>query len=196
MIVGFDLNGSIRNIDRQIGRYYAKEFDRTFDYENFDPDNIDKYRGFDFKNTLIYNKFLYEDYTLEIFGHSNECFRGVMNSLNNWFVNIIDLELTHITPMIVSTQEFSPSIHSTYYFLSKTGCKIRDIYLGKKYNDVWDKCDVIITSDPSIIKNKPNGKICIKINQKYNKDLDSDFSFDNLMECLKDDNLIKILTNG
>lgn len=194
MVVGFDLNGSIRDIDRQIGRYYAKEFDRSFDYENFDSDVMDKYRGFNFRNTLVYNKFMYEDYTLEIFGHANECSRGLMNLLNGWFVNIIDMELSNIKPMIISTKEYSPSIHSTYYFLSKTGCKIREVYLGKNNEDVWDKCDVIITADPNIIINKPDNKICVKINKKYNKDLITDYSFDNLIECLKGDNLIKILT--
>jgi hypothetical protein len=57
---------------------------------------------------------------------------------------------------------------STFFFLSKTGCKIENIRFVTDYAKKWDGIDVLITN-PKALESKPEGKISIKVNASYKK---------------------------
>ena len=60
---------------------------------------------------------------------------------------------------------------------------------------IWDKCDVLITAEPKLLENKPEGKIAIKIEMPYNKECQSDYTYSKLSEFLDDNNIIEKLIN-
>ena len=84
------------------------------------------------------------------------------------------------------------SIVSTYHFLAKHACKIRNINFVKDYEDIWDVADVVISDCPEVFETKPENGKSIKINHMYNDYSESDFSFDSLNE-IKSEKFIKNL---
>jgi hypothetical protein len=77
---------------------------------------------------------------------------------------------------------------STFFFLSKTGCKIENIRFVTDYAKKWDGIDVLITANPKALESKPEGKISIKVNASYNKNV-SDYEIDSLLKFMKMKNL-------
>ena len=76
------------------------------------------------------------------------------------------------------------------------GTKIREIYLPTDSLTIWDKCDVLITANPKLLDNKPEGKVSIKIITEYNKENESNLSFYSLNDFLNnEENTIKLI-NG
>lgn len=89
------------------------------------------------------------------------------------------------------------TIQSTYYFLSKIGCRVREVYLPKDSNTVWNKCDVLITANPLFIETKPKDKQIVKIKTTYNEELKGDYEFDSFIEFMGDENnILKVIKNG
>ena len=95
----------------------------------------------------------------EVFGCAGTYGMHLPNSINNWH---IDNKSNHEF-LVFSLGESGLSIQSSYFFLSKIGCKIREVFFPKKYKDLWDKCDVIITANQNIARNKPNDKYVVLI---------------------------------
>jgi hypothetical protein len=60
---------------------------------------------------------------------------------------------------------------------------------------IYDRCDILITANPNLIKNCPEGKTVVKINTPYNADVECRYSFDSLLGAIKDENetIIKII---
>ena len=81
-------------------------------------------------------------------------------------------------------------------FLSKIGTKVRNTYFPIDSLTIWDKCDVLITANPNLITNKPDGKQVIKIKTEYNNEVSADYTFNSLSDFLTDEkNTIKLF-NG
>ena len=60
----------------------------------------------------------------------------------------------------------------------------------------WDGVDILVTANPDALKNKPSGKISVKIKASYNSDAPSDYELDSILEFIKDESLReRILTN-
>jgi hypothetical protein len=76
---------------------------------------------------------------------------------------------------------------STFFFLSKTGCKIENIRFVTDYAKKWDGIDVLITANPKALESKPEGKISIKVNASYNKNVSADYEIDSLLEFMKNE---------
>ena len=72
---------------------------------------------------------------------------------------------------------------------------MREIYLPMDSSTIWDKCDVLVTATPNLISNKPDGKIVVKIEMPYNKDIESDYSYQKLSDFLNDNEIIEKLIN-
>ena len=49
----------------------------------------------------------------------------------------------------------------------------------------------MITADPEVLENKPNGKVSIKVINHYNKDCQSDYTVIDLKEILDDKKLLE-----
>ena len=81
-------------------------------------------------------------------------------------------------------------------FLGKNNIPINRVIFEKNYDELWKHFDVIITTNTTILETKPNDKITIKINREYNKNIESDFEFNNLQDCiLSASGLIEMLEN-
>ena len=78
------------------------------------------------------------------------------------------------------SREIGPSVPSTYFFLSKTSCQVRDIKFISDNKEHWIHVDVMITDHPDILLSKPEGKISIKIEKEFNKDIESDYTIESI----------------
>ena len=148
-----------------------------------------------FKTTRAYEKFVYEDYSFELFGKCPTCTKKLTEQLNDWTEQTLkDIDTdAPIDVMFVSPMEYGASIGNTYFFISKLGTKIREVYLPTDSRTIWDKCDILITANPNLLETKPEGKTAIKINKDYNKDSAADYSYETLSMFLTDEKIIEKL---
>lgn len=141
-----------------------------------------------------YNKFTYEDYPFEIFGEAPVMEKMLDKSLNLWHIKLSELneydENTEL--MIANAGEFNTSIGFTCFFLSKIATRVREFFFPKNRLDIWrEDVDVLITADPDLLKNKPDGKVSVKIKRQYNEDCTADIEYDNLSDLLNDNDFFK-----
>ena len=47
---------------------------------------------------------------------------------------------------------------------------------------MWDSIDILLTANPNLLLNHPNGKIVIKYETSYNKDIETEYSITKLKE--------------
>lgn len=198
MKIAIDLNDVVRDFSNNFLKYYIERYNHEFDLEDFEFWSNKLCDVFQFNSENAYNNFVYNDYAFELFGKPSVCYRGLEKDLNNFTEKTIkDIDCDEeLDIMFVSTMEYGLSIGNTYFFISKLGTKIREIYLPKDSTTIWDKCDILITANPNLLEIKPDGKISIKINFDYNKEYESDYNFNNLGQFLNNVELIKkLLTN-
>lgn len=188
MVLGIDINDTLRAFTRKLIEQYKKGIDENID---LDENNIETNNYIDilpFGSIEEYNEFLYTDYPYEIYGCATFMSRNLGSLLNSWINKLPDYEDKAPKLVFIGTKEGGLSIPSTLYFLSKTGCAIRNILFPMDSLESWDSCDVLITANPFLLDNKPEGKISVKINTSYNKDSKSDYAFDTLTEFLDNNN--------
>lgn len=184
MVLGIDINDTLRAFTRNLIDRYKKSIDETFD---LDEDNIETNNYIDilpFKTLQEYNEFLYTDYPYEIYGCAMFMDRNLGALLNSWINKLYDYEDKKPDLVFISTREGGLAISSTLYFLSKTGCEMRKILFPIDSLESWNACDVLITANPLLLDNKPENKISIKIAASYNKDSISDYTFGTLTDFL------------
>ena len=198
MKIAIDLNDVVRDFSNNFVRYYIEGYDRNFDLDGFEFWTNDFSALFPFKSKAAYNNFIYNDYAFELFAKCPVCTRGLETALNEWTEKTLkDLDINEdIEIMFVSTMEYGLSIGNTYFFISKLGSKIREVYLPIDSSTIWDKCDVLITANPNLLDSKPEDKITIKINTEYNKESESNMSFYTLDGFINNEENIIKLVNG
>ena len=197
MKIAIDLNDVVRDYSNNFVRYYIEGYDRNFDLNNFEFWTNDLSVLFPFKSKKSYNNFVYNEYAFELFGKCSTTSRGLETELNTWTEQTLkDLDIDEIIePIFVSPMEYGLSIGNTYFFLSKLGTKIREVYFPIDSSIIWDKCDVLITANPDLLKTKPDNKITIKIKTEYNNDCESNYSFNSLSEFLRNNENTEKLIN-
>ncbi len=189
--VGISLN--------EVLRAYVEQFDYVYNKyigdSNIKKDDIlefDLIKYFKFDDIRKFNTFLYKESPLEIFGHADQLHDGLINRFNNFIMDIKD-DGEHEIEIV--SREVDKSIPSTYFFLSKTGCRIENIRFVDDYSKKWDGLDVLITANPKALEAKPNGKISIKINASYNKNVKADYELDSIDDFIKDEELRNRILN-
>lgn len=193
MKIAIDLNDVVRDFSNNFLRYYVERYNHEFDLEDFEFWSHNLNEVFPFNSENAYYNFIYNDYAFELFGKCGVCSRNLESELNDWTektLKDIDSE-EKIEVMIVSPKEYGASIGSTYFFLSKLGTKIREVYFPVNSETIWNKCDVLITANPDLLLSKPDCepcKISIKINTEYNKESNADYTFSSLSKFLSDKN--------
>jgi hypothetical protein len=62
---------------------------------------------------------------------------------------------------------------------------------------IYDKADIVITTQPSLIEQCPENKIVIKIETDYNKDIETKYTYKSLSNVINDPEqlIINILEN-
>ena len=94
------------------------------------------------------------------------------------------------------SREAMNSIPASYFFLSKTLCRVNDINFVTKYENKWDDVDVLITASPRALAAKPEGKTSVKINTPYNTDVEADYELDSLVEFMESTEVREAILEG
>jgi hypothetical protein len=155
---------------------------------NLPLDTYDLLNHYQFDTREEFEKFFYTDYSFQIFA-SALAFPKSMDSVN--FLQIFG-DSTEMFDVVLFAKCKDTSIVSTYHFLAKHACKIRNIQFVNEYEDIWDKADVVISDCPEIFETKPENKLSIKINHMYNEYSNSDYSFDSIND-IKNEKFIRNL---
>ena len=100
--IGIELNHVVRDINKQIVKYYAK-----------------------FESKHARNNFLYIDYPYEIFGCASTVEKNLSTKITSWLSDIENIEDEDIRIAFYSLDEEALTIQSTYFFLSKIGTRVR-----------------------------------------------------------------------
>lgn len=191
MVIGISLNEVLRDFISQFEYTYSKYINEV----SIKKDDITSFNLIDyfkFSSVDELNKFLYLDASLEVFGHADQLEDNIMNHFNEFLMDIQDDEEHEIE---IVSREVMKSIPSTYFFLSKLGCRADRLRFVKNYEDKWNGLDVLITANPKALENKPKDKISVKINTSYNKNSKSDFELDSIVEFFKDSTLREKILN-
>jgi len=135
----------------------------------------------------LYN-FLYEEYTMELFGHAPSSEMMTFNMLNDIYHNLRDKY-----DLLIVSDEIGKSKPSSLFFLSKFGCLLEKVFFYSEItkNNMWNEVDILLTANPDLLLNKPSNKIVIKYETEYNQDVDSKHSIKSLSEF--EDKLNKII---
>ena len=165
--------------------------DNKFEYKILSPvTSLDLENHFLFKDKDELYSFMFEDYTMELFGHAPSTEMMTFNLLNDIYYNLRD---TH--DLIIVSDEIGRSKPSSLFFLSKFGCLVEKIFFYSEItkNNMWNDIDILLTANPSLLLNKPSNKIVIKYITHFNKDIESEYSISSLSEF--EDKLKKIIKN-
>ncbi len=126
-----------------------------------------------------FNKFMYEDFLIEIFGSSPVLYRGLDIHLREFSTTFDEFA----TIVLFSTEQ-NPSISPTLFFLSKIRTTIREIHFLNNNIDIWKKgVDVVITTDPEILESSI-GKT-VKIEREWNENNTGDYKALNVIDLIK-----------
>jgi hypothetical protein len=112
------------------------------------------------------------------------------NTLNDIYHNLRDMY-----DLMIVSDEIGRSKPSSLFFLSKFGCLLEKIFFYSEVtkNDMWNDVDILLTTNPDLLLNKPLNKIVIKYETEFNKDISSEHTIYSLSEF--EDKLIKIFEN-
>ena len=192
MKIGIELNNIVRDLNKQIIKYYKKDINQSFDDKNVNYNVTNVIDSIDFKSKKAKFEYMYVDYPYEIFGCATTTHRNLAVTINNWLISLGNKEDDNYDVKLFSLKEEALSIQSTYYFLSKIGCRVREMFFPKDGVEMWDKCDVIITLNERIIDNKPEGKVVVLINKDDNNNLQEkvDLHYDSLVDLINDTDFI------
>jgi hypothetical protein len=191
MKIGITINEVLRDFIGQFAYTYNKYIEEI-DITNDDITSFNLIEHFKFDDINKLNRFLYLEAPLEIFGHADQMSDGLMNHFNNFLTEIED-EGEH--EIILISREVEKSIPSTFFFLSKTGCRIKNIKFVLNYDEKWEDVDVLITANPKTLELKPSGKISIKVKTSYNNDASSDYELDSLLDFINNEELRNRILN-
>ena len=123
-----------------------------------------------FENEDDLYSFLYEEFPMEIFGHSQSTEYTTFNDLNEQYVNLRD---SH--DLLIVSDEIGKSKPSSLFFLSKFGCQLEKIkfYSNSTINSMWNEIDVLLTANPTLLLNHPEDKLVIKYETIYNQEINT-----------------------
>jgi hypothetical protein len=112
-----------------------------------------------------FNRFVYQDFLFEIHGAAPKMYVNMDLHVNNFIE-----KYSKAANFIVLSVENKFSIPPTLFFLSKISSRFKTYQFVDKPIDMWKYVDVLITTDPEILKGgAPWGKKLIKLNRPYNE---------------------------
>ena len=192
MRICITLDDVLRAKTYQFGKIYKKNIDPDIELENLDLSSGDFQKIFGFKSKKEFDKFLYEDCAFEIFAEAPECDKMLGKALHLWQLGLEDDdEIPEPIDLILSNpREFNQSIGFTYFFLSKLATRIRKAFFPKDYMEIWNACDILITADPKLLQNKPEGKKAVKIITDYNKNCPADYEYESMLDFVNDKDIM------
>lgn len=198
--IGITLDDVIRAKTDKFFEIYKKYVNEDFDYDSLSLTTNNLYELTKFSGKKEYNKFLYEDYTFEIFGEADMVDPLLDKKLNLWHISLNDNENIdeEMELILTNPMEYNASIGYSYFFLSRMATRIREVYFPLDSDTTWDKCDILITADPKLLRSIPNNKVAIKINKPYNEEINGEniLSFDSLADFISDNGNLENAVNA
>ena len=207
MRIGIDINGVLRDTIGKFTQLYEKhlieseqdefmgqtykldmsgntELEETdivpFEYKKLgDLDSLELDKHFTFRNKEELFSFMYEEYTMELFGHAPSTEMTTFNMLNDLY-----FELRDENELLIVSGEIGKSKPSSLFFLSKFGCLLEKVFFFSEITkeSMWNQVDVLLTADPTLLLEKHEGKVVIKFVTDYNKQIKSDYEISSLSE--------------
>jgi len=207
MRIGIDINGVLRDTIGKFTQLYEKhlieseqdefmgqtykldmsgntELEETdivpFEYKKLgDVDSLELDKHFTFRNKEELFSFMYEEYTMELFGHAPSTEMTTFNMLNDLY-----FELRDENELIIVSGEIGKSKPSSLFFLSKSGCLLEKVFFFSEITkeSMWNQVDVLLTADPTLLLEKHEGKVVIKFITDYNKQIKSEYEISSLSE--------------
>ena len=204
--IGIEINGVLRDTIEKFKQIYDKnltelnsieETSKTFEldysgnteeiklpepfkYEILsDVTSLDLMSHFKFQNKEELYSFMYEEYTMELFGHAPSCEMTTFNTLNDLYYDLRDQ-----FDLLIVSDEIGKSKPASLFFLAKFGCLVEQVvfYSESTKNRLWDQVDILITANPNLIENHPKDKIIIKYRTKYNEQIKCELEISTLSE--------------
>ena len=189
MTIAVDLNDVLRDYTNNFGQYYKRDIDDKINLETLEIKTNKLDEVFPFESKREYERFVYEDYPWELFGKCPACDKGLGPQFIVWTTKTIpNIETDEpVNVILVSTFEYGLTIPATYWFISRLGARVREVYLPTDSSTIWDRCDILITANPKLLQEKPEGKTTVKISTDYNKEAGADFTYNYMIDFLADD---------
>lgn len=206
MRIGIEINGVLRDTlekfkqvyekhlvdvdpDLFLGRTYQLDYSgnteetiypKPFEYGIISEVNsLNLLNHYKFQNSDDLYSFMYEEYTMELFGHAPSTEMNTFNLLNDLYY-----ELRDEYNLLIVSDEIGKSKPASLFFLSKFGCLIEKVlfYSEITKDQMWDEVDVLLTANPTLLENAPENKLVIKFNTNYNKNIRTDYEISTLSE--------------
>lgn len=152
----------------------------NFEYKVLSPvTSLDLGSHFSFPSKDDLYSFMYEEYTMELFGHAPSTEMLSFNLLNDIYYNLRDTY-----DLMIVSDEIGRSKPSSLFFLSKFGCLVEKVFFYSEItkNDMLDEVDILLTANPDLLLNKPDNKIIIKFITDYNKNIKSEYEISSLSD--------------
>lgn len=184
MRIGVTINEVLRDYVGQLVYTYTKYIDPNTSITEGQVLDSNFLNYFKFKDIDEFNDFVYDEAALEIFGHADQLHDNIISYFNTFLMDIEDEEEHEI---VLISREVSRSIPATLFFLSKVGCRAKNIKFVSDYESMWNDIDMLVTATPEAINCKPEGKMVVKINASYNGALEADYSLDSIIPFLRDE---------
>lgn len=184
--VAIEIDGVLRDTFAKLEQIYQKFLidelelvDEDFKFEIKKPfDTKDFTNHFVFKNEEEFFTFVYEEFAMEIFGHSP-------SSELTTFIDLKDLQIGHQNEIewVLISEQIGKTKPATLFFVSKFGCDVdKVVFFNKKTIDkIWDEFDILVASSPNLLSNTDT-KPTIKYERTYNSNIDVQYTITNLKE--------------
>ncbi len=115
----------------------------------------------------MYNRFMYEDFNFEIHGAAPKIYPQLDIDVDKFLQKYQDT-----VDFIIMSVENRFSIPPTLFFLSKIQARFKDYKFVDNPLDMWKHVDVLITTNPAILKmGVPWGKKLIILTRPYNQNI-------------------------
>jgi len=137
----------------------------------------------------IYERFMFEDFLFEIHGMGSMMYKGVDQHIEKFYYKFKD----RVDFRIVSKENHF-TIPPTLFFLSKIVCRLKKYIFVESNEEMWDNVDILITTDPELLENIPEGKRVIKVTRPYNKEITSEFEVNQVFDLIDKEEFEKLIT--
>lgn len=185
MKIGIEINGVLRDIVTKMEQVYQKylidemEEEPEFVYEmNLPVTSFEFGSHFKFKDDDEFYHFLYEEFVMQLFGHAP-------STENSTFWDYDEMYQKYKTKhrFVLFSDDIGKAKPATLFFISKFACQCDKIVFINKFNEneFWDEVDMIVTTNP-VLLNNGNGKVMVKYEMPFNKDIDTELTISNLKE--------------
>lgn len=186
MKIGIDLNNVLRDTLKKIEQVYEKWYiDNTVENDEFSYEikstvtTLDIMNHLEFRDKEHLYDFLYNDFTMEIFGHAGSVEMSTMNDLNDFYLSMRDKH-----EILIVSDEIGKSKPATLFFISKFGCLVETIkfYSEQTKKSMWDSVDILLTANPDLLLRKPSEKEVIKYETLFNNEVETKYTIKKIKE--------------